>query len=374
MLRKLVTLSLVFVVLSVVAAQCGPTPTPERIIETVVVEKQVEKEVVVTKEVEKIVTKEVEVEKPGKGKPLPLRVFGAYAANLDEPWDSVIHAALNKAQSEGKVTYDYSENIGYAGDMERVLREVAESGDYDVIMGDAFGNEEQVRRAAADYPEVAFVFGSGLGPVDPNMSVFDNWIHEPAYLCGMLAGGMTKSNVIGEVGGYPVPEVNRVSNAFIAGVKEVNPDATVLVAFINSWFDPAAAKEAALAQIDAGADVLFAERFGVIEAAAENGLWSFGMMRDQNELAPDYVVSSVVWNMDGTVNYVIEQVSGGTYTAQDLKDFNMMAKGGASMAPYHGLEDKIPQDLQDKIEQRRQEILDGLFRVPIDEAQPPASS
>ena len=129
-----------------------------------------------------------------------------------------------------------------------------------------------MRRVAADFPEIAFVFGSGGGPAEPNMAVFDNWIHEPAYLCGMLAGGMTKTNVIGVVGAMPVPEVNRIVNAFKAGVKEVNPDAEVMVTFINSWFDPAAAKEAALAQIDAGADVLFAERFGVIEAAARK--WS----------------------------------------------------------------------------------------------------
>ena len=151
--------------------------------------------------------------------------------------------------------------------MERILREVAETDVPDIIFGDAFGNEEAVRAVAADYPDIAFVFGSGGGPVEPNLSVFDNWIHEPAYLGGMLAGGLTESNVIGVVGGMPVPEVNRLVNAFIAGAKEVNPEVEVKVSFINSWFDPAAAKEAALAQIDAGADVLYAERFGVIEAA-----------------------------------------------------------------------------------------------------------
>ena len=103
----------------------------------------------------------------------------------------------------------------------------------------------------------------------------------------MLAGGLTESNVIGVVGGLPVPEVNRIVNAFIAGAESVNPEVDVKTTFINSWFDPAAAKEAALAQIDAGADVLFAERFGVIEAAAENGLCSFGNMSDQKDLAPE---------------------------------------------------------------------------------------
>lgn len=220
--------------------------------------------------------------------------------------------------------------------MERVLREVAEKNKPHIIFGDAFGNEEAVRRVAADYPEIAFVFGSGGGPAEPNFSVFDNWIHEPAYLCGMLAGGLTKSNVIGVVGGLPVPEVNRIVNAFIAGAKEINPDVDVKTTFINSWFDPAAAKEAALAQIDAGADVLFAERFGVIEAAAEKGLYAFGNMSDQKELAPEAVVSGPVWNMNPTVQYIISQVAAGAYTAQDLKDFSMVANDHVHFSLHQG--------------------------------------
>src|SRR5215207_652148 len=265
----------------------------------------------------------------------PLTVFAAFATPIEEPWDGVIHAALVQAQDDGLINYDYLDDIGYSGDMERVLREVADEQQPDVIFGDAFGNEEAVRRVAHDYPEIAFVFGSGLGPSEPNVSVFDNWIHEPAYLSGLLAGQLSESGIIGVVGGYPVPEVNRIVNAFTEGVLEANPEAEVLVTFINSWFDPAAAKEAALAQIDAGADVLFAERFGVIEAAQENELLAFGNMSDQNELAPETVVTGPVWNMTPTVEYVINQVAGGTYTSQDLKDFSMVAKGGASLAPIN---------------------------------------
>ncbi len=370
MTKKAIFLLLVVLVLGLVAAQCAPVPTPETVtvVETVVVKEEVEK--VVTVEVQVEVPVEAEMAEQG-----PLVVFGAYATAIEEPWDGVIHAALNKAQEEGKIEYSYTDDIGYAGDMERVLREVAEETQPAVIFGDAFGNEEAVRRVAADYPEIAFVFGSGGGPAEPNFSVFDNWIHEPAYLSGMLAGGLTESNVIGVVGGLPVPEVNRIVNAFIAGAESVNPEVDVKTSFINSWFDPAAAKEAALAQIDAGADVLFAERFGVIEAAAENGLYSFGNMSDQKELAPESVVSGPVWNMNPTVEYIINQVGGGTYTAQDLKDFNMVAKGGATLAPINeGVEGGIPAELIEQVKTKEQEIISGLFRVDIDEAPPPASS
>ena len=304
-----------------------------------------------------------------------LAVFGAYATAIEEPWDGVIHAALTAAEESGQITYTYTDDIGYAGDMERVLREVAEQQNPAIIFGDAFGNEEAVRRVAVDFPEIAFVFGSGGGPANPNFSVFDNWIHEPAYLSGMLAGGLTTTGIIGVVGGLPVPEVNRIVNAFISGAESVNPDVTVKVAFINSWFDPAAAKEAALAQVDAGADVLFAERFGVIEAAAENGLYSFGNMSDQKELAPESVVSGPVWHMEPTVEYIISQVAGGTYTAQDLKDFSMAGKGGATLAPINAdVTGGVPADLVSAVEAKEQEILSGLFRVDITESQPAASS
>jgi basic membrane lipoprotein Med (substrate-binding protein (PBP1-ABC) superfamily) len=302
-------------------------------------------------------------------------VFGAYATAIEEPWDGVIHAALNQAQADGRITYKYTDDIGYAGDMERVLREVAEKDKPAIIFGDAFGNEEAVRRVAKDYPAIAFVFGSGGGPAEPNFSVFDNWIHEPAYLSGMLAGGLTKSNVVGVVGGLPVPEVNRIVNAFIAGAQSVNPEVDVKTSFINSWFDPAAAKEAALAQIDAGADVLFAERFGVIEAAAENSLCAFGNMSDQTALAPDFVVSGPVWNMQPTVDYIVNQVMAGAYTAQDLKDFSMVAKGGASLAPINlAVKCGLAQELVDQVTAKESEIKSGLFRVDITESPPPASS
>jgi len=301
----------------------------------------------------------------------PLNVFGAYATQIEEPWDGVIHTALNAEAESGRIAYTFVDDIGYSGDMELVLTEVAELEAPDVIFGDAFGNEEAVRRVAADYPDIAFVFGSGGGPANPNFSVFDNWIHEPAYLAGMLAGGLTESGVIGIVGGVPVPEVNRISNAFIAGAQSTNPEVETKVSFINSWFDPASAKEAALAQIDAGADVLYAERAGVIEAAVQEGLIAVGNMSDQSADGPDNVVTSVTWNMTPTVEYIVSQVAGGTYTSQDLKDFSMVAKGGAALAPIN--EALVPAELLEMVQAKEAEIVSGLARVDINESTPAGS-
>ena len=132
------------------------------------------------------------------------------------------------------------------------MREYAERG-FTLIVGDAFlAGEEPSRRVAKDYPEIAFAFGSEFGPVGPNFSVFDNWIHEPAYLCGVIAGRLTRTNILGIVAAIPIGEVNRLTNAFKAGALSVNPDVRVKIAYIGSWFDPPKAKEAALAQIEAG--------------------------------------------------------------------------------------------------------------------------
>lgn len=304
-----------------------------------------------------------------------LSVVAAYSSAIEEPWDGVIHEALQEMADAGEITYKYIDKIGYAsGAFERTLRQIAEEDKPAIIMGDSFGNEESARKVALDYPAIAFVMGSGGGPAEPNFSVFDNWIHEPAYVSGILAGSLTKSNIIGIVGGIPVPEVNRIVNAFIAGALSVNPNVQAKINFINSWFDPAAAKEAALSQISAGADILFAERAGVIEAAAEKGLLSFGNQMDQKSIAPESVVTSNVWNMRPTINYILSQVKAGSYTSQDLKDFSMVGKGGATLAEINtAVTGGIPADVVAKATAAMDAIKAGTLRVDITESVPAGS-
>lgn len=307
------------------------------------------------------------------GEKAPL-VYGAFATPIEEPWDGVIHRALTEEEDSGRIRYEYVDNIGYSGGMERTLRDIATNEKPKIIFGDAFGNEAAVRKVAEDFPDIAFVFGSGEPEQAPNLSVFDNWIHDPAYLAGMLAGGMTRSNVLGVVGGYPVPEVNRIVNAFVAGAQEVNPKVTVKVSFINSWFDPAKAKQAALAQVAAGADVLFAERAGVIEAAKEKGLLSIGAMADQEDQAPESVMTSILWDMGPTVRAVLDQVEDGSYRAANLKDYSFLKNGGSSLAPINTeVEGGIPQELVDRVNERLEQIKSGEFTTPVDENTPKGS-
>ena len=173
----------------------------------------------------------------------PFKIAAIFQTAIEEPWDGVIHQACLKAQKEmGNIEYEFTEKIA-AADFEKVMREYAERG-FDLIVGDAFlACEDPARRVAKDYPEIAFAFGSEFGPVAPNFSVFDNWIHEPAYLCGIIAGRMTKSNVLGVVAAIPIGEVNRLVNAFTAGALKVNPKVKVKISYIGGWFDPPKAKE-----------------------------------------------------------------------------------------------------------------------------------
>ncbi len=302
-------------------------------------------------------------------------VYGVFATPLEEPWDGAIHSALKAADEAGDIVYKHTDNNDSADKMSRTLRDLVATEQPDIIFGDAFAAEDAVREVAAENKDTAFVFGSGEDPVEPNFSVFDNWMQDPAYLAGMLAGGLTTSNTIGVVGAMPIPEVNRIVNAFIEGVKETNPQATVKVTFINSFFDPTTAKQAALAQVDQGADVLFAERAGVIEAAEEKDLPVIGMMVDQHEEAPQHVVTSLVWDMRPTVNHVVEEFNAGALEPADLGEFSFMKNGGSSLAPINtDVPGGVPEELIQQVEEKKAAIMDGSFTTPVNEDAPAGST
>lgn len=297
-----------------------------------------------------------------------LKVASIFSTPIEEPWVNQIHEALLHAQKEDGIEYKWAESVPSA-DYARVLRQFARDG-YKMITGDAFAAEDVTRRVAKEFPDVAFVFGSGQSFADPNFSVYDNWIHEPAYLSGLIAGKMTKTNTVGSVAAMDIPEVARLVNAFCLGAKEANPAVKCKVTFIGSFFDPPKAKEAALAQIAAGVDAIYAERFGVIEAAQEKGIVAFSNMSDQSSLAPDTVITGPVWDMWPTINAAIKQVKAGVYTAQDFGSFSFMAKGGAKLAPFHAWETKLPPDVMKLVMDKQAAILAGDFRVPVIESTP----
>ncbi|MBK7262489.1 MAG: BMP family protein [Rubrivivax sp.] len=299
-----------------------------------------------------------------------LKVAAIYTVPVEQQWVSRIDKALKAAVARGEIEYVFSENVSNA-DYERVMRQYAETG-HALVVGESFAVEAAARKVAKDYPKVSFLMGSSGKPQAPNFAVFDNYIQEPAYLSGMIAGGMSKSGKIGMVGGFPIPEVNRLMNAFMAGARETNPKIQFTVSFINSWFDPPKAKEAAFAMIDKGADVMYAERFGVSDAAKERKVLAIGNVINTQAQYPDTVVASALWNMEPTIDAALKAVKAGQFKAEDYGKYSSMKFKGSELAPLGSFEKKVPAALVAKVRAREKDIADGKFSVKVDDGQPSA--
>ncbi|PLW78330.1 BMP family protein [Cohaesibacter celericrescens] len=303
----------------------------------------------------------------------PISTAAIYTVPVEQQWVSRIHVAAEAAQARGDITYTYSENTSNS-DYERVMREYCEAG-HKLIIGEVFAVEDAARAVAADYPDVAFLLGSSFKPKAdlPNFAVFDNYIQDASYLSGIIAGAMTETKNIGMVGGYPIPEVNRLMHAFMAGAKEMQPDIEFQVAFIGSWFDPPKAKETAFAQIEAGADLLYAERFGVSDAAKEKGLLAVGNVIDTQSDYPETVVASALWHFEPTLDHAIAQLKAGSFKADDYGVFSFMKEKGCSLAPLGTFEGKVPEAALKLIAEKSAAIMDGSFTVEINDTEPKSS-
>ncbi|MCU0829741.1 MAG: BMP family protein [Tabrizicola sp.] len=303
----------------------------------------------------------------------PIKMAGIYTVPVEQQWVSRIHIAAEALKAAGTVDYTYTENVANT-DYPRVMREYCEAG-VKLIVGEIFGAEAEAREVCAEYPDVAFLLGSSFMPdpdAHPNLAVFDNYIQDAAYLSGIVAGGMTQGN-IGMVGGFPIPEVNRLMNAFMAGVREVKPDTKFQVSFIGSWFDPPKAKETAFAMIDGGADLMYAERFGVSDAAKERGVLAIGNVIDTQPDYPDTVITSALWHFEPTLNKAVEMVLAGSFGAANYGTYSYMIAGGCSLAPLGTFEDKVPSEIKALVAEKEAAIRAGSFIVTIDDNEPKSS-
>ena len=294
-----------------------------------------------------------------------VRVAGVHASPVENAWNSRIHLAFQQAASSGLIEYEFSEGVA-ATDYPRAMREYAEGG-AQLVWGESYAVEREAREVASDYEQTAFLMGSSGGPQGDNFGVFGTRNHEAAYLAGMLAGKMSKSNVFGSVGGYPIPEVNLLINAFRFGVKEVNPDARFLNGFIGAWFDPAKAKEAAIAQIDAGADILFGERIGTADGAQERNVKAIGSLIDYTPRYPGTVFANAIWNYGPTIEAIVADIKGGKPVGRDYTEYSFMKYGGNELI-Y--VADEVPAGSVPAMEAKQAAIQSGAFDVPIDANEP----
>jgi basic membrane lipoprotein Med (substrate-binding protein (PBP1-ABC) superfamily) len=303
--------------------------------------------------------------------PEPIRVAAIYSTLIEQPWAGCIHKALSEARDRGEVTYAYSESVPHTEVM-RTMRQYAESG-VQLIIGDCYASEAAARSVAREYPSTAFLFASSAPPSEPNFSVFNSFLEESCYLGGMYAGAMTRTNTIGMVGGFPIPEVNREMHAFMAGARQQNPKAAFVVTFIGAWFDPPKAKEAAFAQMDQGADVLYAERFGVCDAAKERGKLAIGYISNLQPAFPDTLVTSAIWNVAPMITAAVKAVRSGHFRAEDYEGYSRMKMGGNDLAPLGSFAGRVPATVVARVEERHAALMSGAFTVPADESVPKSS-
>lgn len=304
--------------------------------------------------------------------PKQVRIVVVQCHIKEVPWNTGLIQALERVVKEKpfglEVKWDFMESVSNA-DVQRVMNELAKSDKYDIIWGhDPY--PEAVKVLSKKYPDILWVLaGAGNEVIGSNVYWVDEFLHEAGYLCGMIAGMMTKTEVVSVVASFPYPPINLPVNGFFDGAKAVNPDVKGKVTYIESWLDPMKAKESALAQIAAGADFVYAERFGPFEACKEKGVGAFGHMVDQWDINPEVVVSSTMYIWDPLVKYVIKEwlnfkTTGKPLNAPQERIILTMKEGGVNIAPYHLWEEKIPQKVKEAVAQAKKDIISGKLVVP----------
>ena len=293
----------------------------------------------------------------------------------EEGWYATMIDSINRVgeanEYDLEINLDLIEEIAYA-DGERVIRNLAQSGEYEIILAHST-YVDAVQAVQDDFPDILFAY-SGSGNDDhvggTNAYWLDVFIHEPAYLAGIVAGSMTQTNKISAVAAFPFPNVNGPVNAFIDGARSVNPDIEVAgVAYIESWFDPATAAEAASAQIAAGSDMIYAERFGPFAPAEEAGnVWTFGHFTDQLDLSSTVLTSAVAhWDAaftDALDAWYAYTTAGTPYDAPGERIvYQSMTQGGSALGRLNS--DVIPEEVANAVSAAEISILNGELEIPL---------
>ena len=254
----------------------------------------------------------------------------------------------------------FIENVPEGPDAARVIRQYAQQG-YDMIFATSFGYMDGMYEVAQEFPNIYFEHCSGYKTAK-NMSTYFGRIYQPRYLSGIVAGKMTKKNVIGYVAAFPIPEVIRGINAFTLGVRSVNPKAEVRVVWTNTWYDPVKEREAAVALLDEGADIITQHQDTTEpqKAAQERGALSIGYDSDMRSFVGDTVLVSPMWNWGA---YYMKSVQDALDGKWETNQYWGGLKEGESIVMLSDFSPKVSKDIRDLVEAKRKEILDGVWDV-----------
>jgi basic membrane protein A len=280
------------------------------------------------------------------------------------------NAALSLEKKYGH-DLDFKENVAIPK-IEITLREYANAG-YNLIIAHGFEWGSPAIKVAKDHPNTKFVIFTGLVNATNVASIFPMQ-QEGTYLLGALAAMMSKTNVIGFVGGEKYPNLINILEGYKQGAKEINPNIRILSTYLDDWDNPIKGKEAALAQINEGAadfllHVADTSGLGVIEAAKEKKIFAFGAVSDQNKLTPNTVLTSFVLDVEKAFDQAIKMIQKGNFSGQVFKPGLEYYKGASGdgiiyIAPFYRLENSVPEDVKIKFNQLKEDIINGKIVVP----------
>ncbi len=295
-------------------------------------------------------------------KPEPLKIAFAYVGPVGDGGWTFAHDNGRKAleaEFGDKIVTSFVENVPESADAERVIREMASSGNK-LIFGTTFGYMEPMLKVAPEFKDVKFEHATGYKQAD-NMRTYDSRTYEGAYMAGVIAGKMTKSNTLGVVASIPIPEVIRNINSFTLGAQSSNPKIKTKVVWVNGWFDPPKETEAATSLINGGADVLFqnTDSPAVLKTAEAKGKRAFGWDSDMTAYGPKAHLASAVINwgpyyISATKAALDGSWKGGTGSWLGVKD------GAIDIV---SIAEDVPAETKAKVEEVKAGLKDGSFAI-----------
>jgi len=295
-------------------------------------------------------------------KPEPLKAAWVYVGPVGDAGWTYAHDQGRKAveaEFGDKIKTTFVEKVPEGADAERVIRDLAAQGNK-IIFATSFGFMEPMLKVAAEFPDVKFEHATGYKTA-PNMRVYDARFYHDAYVSGILAGGMTKTNTIGFVGSFPIPEVLRNINAFTLGAQSVNPKVKTKVVWINTWFDPPKEGDAAQSLINGGADVLLqnTDSTAVLQAAEKNGKFAFGWDSDMSAIAPKAHLASNMVYWGPYYKKAVKEVMDGTWKG-DTRTIWGKPEGANDVIKIN---EAVPEAIRKKAEEASAGIKAGTFEV-----------
>ena len=298
---------------------------------------------------------------PEPAKPEPLKVAFAYVGPVGDGGWTFAHDNGRKEMEKAlgdKVVTSFVESVPESADAERVFRDLAGQGNK-LIFGTTFGYMESMLKVAADHKDIKFEHATGYKTAE-NLRTYDSRTYEGAYMAGVIAGAMTKSNTLGVVGSVPIPEVIRNINSFTMGAQSVNPKVKTKVVWVNEWFSPPKETEAATALINGGADVLFqnTDSPAVLKTAQDKGKRAFGWDSDMTAYGPKAHLASAVINWGPYYTKAVTEAIEGKWTTG--ASWWGVKEGAIDIV---SIADDVPADIKTKVADVKKGLADGSFSI-----------